>query len=48
MVNHVSSGIADVAGAGFETTANALQLLRYFVFNNPEILQRLRAELAEV
>ena len=32
--------------AGFETTASVLRLIFFHVFSNPEILGRLRAELA--
>ncbi|KAK7428184.1 hypothetical protein QQZ08_005250 [Neonectria magnoliae] len=42
------SDVATVTGAGFETTASVLRLVIYHVFNNSQILERLRAELATV
>ncbi|KAK7404080.1 hypothetical protein QQX98_010138 [Neonectria punicea] len=44
----VWSDVATVTGAGFETTASVLRLVIYHVFNNSQILERLRAELATV
>ncbi|KAF4620123.1 hypothetical protein G7Y89_g14699 [Cudoniella acicularis] len=44
----VSGDLATVTSAGFETTSSALRLIFYHVFSKPEILQRLRAELATV
>lgn len=38
--------VATVTGAGFETTASVLRLIIFHVFNNPEILERLRKELS--
>lgn len=35
-----------VGGADFETTASVLRLIIFHVFSNPEILQKLRNELA--
>ncbi|KAK4172409.1 putative cytochrome P450 E-class, group I [Triangularia setosa] len=45
-VKRVFSDVATVTGAGFETTSSVLRLIVYYVFSNPEILRRLRAELA--
>lgn len=47
-VKRVFSDVATVTGAGFETTSSVLRLIVYYVFSNPEILGRLRAELASV
>ncbi|KAK4222656.1 putative cytochrome P450 E-class, group I [Podospora fimiseda] len=44
-VNRVFSDVVTVTGAGFETTSSVLRLIVYHVFNNPDILRRLRAEL---
>ncbi|KAF7924918.1 uncharacterized protein EAE98_007006 [Botrytis deweyae] len=38
----VFDDVATVTGAGFETTASVLRLIIFHVFNNPEILDRLR------
>lgn len=40
--------VLTVGGAGFETTASVLRLIIFHVFSNPEIIQRLRNELAQV
>ncbi|KAK4465019.1 putative cytochrome P450 E-class, group I [Cladorrhinum samala] len=45
-VKRVFSDVVTVTGAGFETTSSVLRLIVYYVFSNPEILRRLRAELA--
>lgn len=42
----VVEDVFTVAGAGFETTANALRLILFHVFNTPEILEKLRCELS--
>lgn len=42
-----SDDVATVTGAGFETTASVMRLVLYHVYSNPEMLQRLRAELDE-
>ncbi|KAI1495963.1 cytochrome P450 [Biscogniauxia marginata] len=46
--NRVFDDVATITGAGFETTAGALRVALFHVFDNEEILQRLRAELATV
>lgn len=46
-VERVFSDVATVTGAGFETTASVLRLITYYVYSNADILERLRAELAE-
>ncbi|KAI0428311.1 cytochrome P450 [Xylaria sp. FL1042] len=40
--------VSTITGAGFETTAGALRVALFHVFDNQEILQRLRAELATI
>ncbi|KAF7891360.1 uncharacterized protein EAF02_001685 [Botrytis sinoallii] len=42
----VFDDVATVTGAGFETIASVLRLIIFRVFNNPEILDRLRKELS--
>ncbi|TGO37628.1 hypothetical protein BHYA_0092g00110 [Botrytis hyacinthi] len=42
----VFDDVATVTGAGFETTASVLRLIIFHVFNNPEILKRLREEFS--
>lgn len=42
----VYDDVSTVGGAGFETTASVLRLIIFHVFSNPEIIQRLRDELA--
>lgn len=44
----VLSDVQVIVSAGLETLSGVLRLLLYHVFSNPEILQRLRAELAVV
>lgn len=39
--------VGAVVGAAFETTASVLRVILYHVWSDPEILARLRAELAE-
>ncbi|KAF2967491.1 hypothetical protein GQX73_g6110 [Xylaria multiplex] len=46
--SRVFDEVATITGAGFETTAGALRVALFHVFDNPEILQRLRSELATV
>ncbi|KAF3763269.1 cytochrome P450 [Cryphonectria parasitica EP155] len=41
----VFEDVSSVSGAGFETIGGALRLIFFHVFSDPEILQRLRAEL---
>jgi cytochrome P450 len=43
--DRVFDDVATVTGAGFETTASVLRLIIFHVFNDAEILQRLRKEL---
>ncbi|PQE06880.1 Trichodiene oxygenase protein [Rutstroemia sp. NJR-2017a BVV2] len=43
--DRVFDDVATVIGAGFETTASVLRLIIFHVFNDAEILQRLRKEL---
>jgi len=38
--------VMTISAAGFETSASVLRLVFYHVYSNPEILQRLRTELA--
>lgn len=38
--------VATITGAGFETTASVMRLIAFHIFNDAEILERLRAELA--
>ncbi|KAM7208561.1 putative cytochrome P450 E-class, group I [Naviculisporaceae sp. PSN 640] len=45
-LKRVFSDVVTVTGAGFETTSSVLRLIVYYVFSNPEILGRLRAELS--
>ena len=40
--------VSTVAGAGYESTAQALRLILYHIYSNEEILRRLREELASV
>lgn len=40
--------VAVITGAGFETTAGALRVALFHVFEKPAIVQRLRAELATI
>jgi cytochrome P450 len=42
----VYEDVSTITGAGFETTASALRLMIYHLFTSPQILQRLRDELA--
>lgn len=41
----VADDIGATTGAAFETTAAVLRLIVYYVYNNPNILTKLRAEL---
>ncbi|KAJ2987207.1 hypothetical protein NUW58_g4632 [Xylaria curta] len=47
-INRVFDDVSSITGAGFETTAGALRVALFHVFDNQEILQRLRAELSTV
>lgn len=42
----VFEDVSTITGAGFETTASALRLIIFHVYANPNILHRLRDELA--
>ncbi|EPE28199.1 Cytochrome P450 [Glarea lozoyensis ATCC 20868] len=44
----VLNEVQTIVGAGLETVSGVLRLVLYHVFSNPEILQRLRAELLTV
>lgn len=46
--NRIFDDVATITGAGFETTAGALRVALFHIFNNHGILQHLRAELATV
>lgn len=46
-LKRVFEEVVVVTGAGFETTSSILRLLTFYVWNDPKILGRLRAELAE-
>ncbi|KAI0506709.1 trichodiene oxygenase [Xylaria bambusicola] len=46
--DRIFDDVSTITGAGFETTAGALRVALFHVFDNPEILQRLRTELATV
>jgi cytochrome P450 len=46
MFDRVYEDVSTITGAGFETTASALRLMIYHLFTSPEMLQRLRDELA--
>ncbi|KAI0024381.1 cytochrome P450 [Xylariomycetidae sp. FL0641] len=43
----VMQDVSTVTGAGFETTASALRVIIFNVFNDPTILRRLRQELMQ-
>lgn len=38
--------VCTTTGAGFETTAAVIRLAAFYIYNDPKILQRIRAELA--
>ncbi|PHH81612.1 hypothetical protein CDD82_362 [Ophiocordyceps australis] len=40
--------VQTIVGAGFETASSVMRLMLYHVFANPDILQRLRTELATI
>ncbi|KAI1121324.1 trichodiene oxygenase [Nemania abortiva] len=44
--DRIFDDVSTITGAGFETTAGALRVAFFHVFDNQEILQRLRTELA--
>lgn len=44
----VLNEVQTIVGAGLETVSSVMRLMLYHVFSNPEILQRVRAELAAV
>ncbi|KAI0146123.1 trichodiene oxygenase [Xylariaceae sp. FL1272] len=46
--NRILDDVIIITGAGFETTASALRVALFHVFDNKEILHHLRAELATV
>lgn len=41
----VFEDVSSVSGAKFETVGGALRLIFFHVFSNPEVLEKLRAEL---
>ncbi|KAM4056183.1 cytochrome p450 [Hirsutella rhossiliensis] len=41
----INDEVGTVSGAAFETTAQSLRLIVYYVYSDPDILSRLRAEL---
>jgi hypothetical protein len=43
----VAEEVASITGAGFESTASVMRVILYYVYSNPEILARLRAELKD-
>ena len=45
-VMRVFDDVSTVSGAAFETTAAAIRLALYYMYTNPAILDRLRAELS--
>lgn len=45
--NRMLDDIATLSGAAFETTAQTMRLILFYVYNNAAILARLRAEIAE-
>ncbi|KAI0970397.1 cytochrome P450 [Xylaria arbuscula] len=47
-IDRVFDDVSTITGAGFETTAGALRVVLFHLFDNQEILQHLRAELATV
>lgn len=47
-IGRIFEDLSTTTGAGFETTAGVLRMVFFHVFNNAEILQRLRAELASI
>ncbi|RYP40757.1 hypothetical protein DL767_001475 [Monosporascus sp. MG133] len=46
--NRIFDDVAVITGAGFETTAGALRVALFHVFDKTDILQRLRAEIATI
>lgn len=44
-VDRVFDEVATITGAAFDTTAISLRLILYHIYNNPDVLARLRAEL---
>lgn len=47
-VIRINEEVATVTGAAFETSAQSLRLILYYVYSDPDILQRLRAELSGI
>jgi cytochrome P450 len=45
-LERICDEVTTVGGAGFETSASVLRLILFHVFNNRNILQQLRDELA--
>ncbi|OTA88366.1 hypothetical protein M434DRAFT_80407, partial [Hypoxylon sp. CO27-5] len=46
--NRIFDELATVTGAGFETTAGALRVALFHIFDNENILKQLRTELATI
>ncbi|XDG06281.1 hypothetical protein ABKA04_005896 [Annulohypoxylon sp. FPYF3050] len=46
--DRIFDDVATITGAGFETVAGALRVALFHIFDNKDILQRLRTELATV
>lgn len=44
----VFEDVSTLAAAGFETTGSVLRLVLFHVYSNPDILKRLRDEIASV
>lgn len=47
-LDRVFDDVTTITGTGFETTASVLRVVLFHVFNDTEILQRIRAELASI
>lgn len=44
--DRINDEVGTITGAALETTAQTLRLIFYYVYSDPEILRRLRAELS--
>ncbi|KAJ3577268.1 hypothetical protein NPX13_g3298 [Xylaria arbuscula] len=44
-LKRICDEVGTITGAAFETTANSIRLTLYHIYNDPEVLDRLRAEL---
>lgn len=45
-VLRLSNEIGSITGAAFETTAQSLRFILYHIYSNPQVLERLRTEIA--